>query len=95
MSYTITVFKRPDGIEEQTTSFPDGSTIVYLNGVMQTPAEYTPVAQTPRWRRYYAWHPVRAGGHWCWFTTVYRHWVISPAGGFWQYGTILDVLEST
>ena len=59
MSYNITIYKRPDGVEEQTTTFPDGSTLVYLNGILQTPAGYSPAPQTPRWRKWYAWRYVR------------------------------------
>lgn len=94
MSYNITIRKLPNGIEEQTTTFQDGSTLVYLNGVLQTPGGYTPAPQTPRWRKWYAWRPVRVEGRWHWLETVYRYWVLSPGGGFWQYGTILDVLKN-
>lgn len=95
MSYTITIKHLPDGTEEQTTTFMDGSAIVYLNGVLQTPADYSPTPQTPRWRKWWAWRPVRIGGQWYWGKEVYRHWVLSPGGGFWRYGTILDVLKES
>ena len=47
----------------------------------------------PKWEKWYAWRPVRIRGRRYWFSYVYRKFVLSPGGGFWQYGTLLDVLK--
>jgi hypothetical protein len=51
------------------------------------------------WESWYAWHPVRVKGRWCWFKTVYRkyNWAKSteqPFGREYDYGDIFDVLSS-
>lgn len=47
----------------------------------------------PKWEKCYTWRPVRIQGKWYWLDYVYRKFILSPGGGFWKYGTLLDVLK--
>lgn len=98
---TYTIIQLPNGIEQQTTTFQDGSTLVYLNGVLQTPGDYSIARkiETLPWTKWWAWHPVRVHGRRVWLKPVYRRcintYVDMDDWTRYEYGTILDVLKST
>lgn len=47
----------------------------------------------PTWHSHYTLLPRKINGRWYWLTTVYRHFVLSPGGGFWRYGDSFDALR--
>jgi hypothetical protein len=44
-----------------------------------------PVQFKPRWRQWFAWHPVRIGNQWVWWEVVERELVCPELGGAWHY----------
>ena len=98
---THTIVKLPDGREQQTTTFIDGSTLVFINGVLQTPGNYGPARkiEISEWKPWWAWRPVRIKGVRYWGCRVYRRkintYVDMDDWARYEYGTILDVLKST
>jgi len=45
------------------------------------------------WERHWTIFPRRINGRWYCREYVYRKFVSSPGGGFWQYGDEFDVLK--
>ena len=45
------------------------------------------------WQQHYTLIPRKIKGRWYWLTCVYKHWSMSPGGGFWQYGDEFDILK--
>lgn len=56
---------------------------------------YSPPKESPKnpWEPWYAWYPRFIKGKWFWRTWVYRRHVLSPGGGFYEYGTEFDALK--
>jgi len=46
-----------------------------------------------KWDRHWTFIPRRINGRWYWCEHVYRHWCLSPGGGFWRYGDEFDILK--
>jgi len=49
--------------------------------------------KTNPWEPYYTFRPRRIRGRWYWLEQIYRRWHLSPGGGFWEYGDVLDFLR--
>ena len=46
------------------------------------------------WEPCYAWIRVKTvNKQWIWREHIYKRYVLSPGGGFWEYSTILDILS--
>jgi hypothetical protein len=45
------------------------------------------------WKPWYAWRPKQVNGIWYWHKWIYRRWVLSPGGGFYQYGDSFDYIR--
>jgi hypothetical protein len=46
-----------------------------------------------RWSKHYCKWPRRINGRWYWREYVWRRYVLSPGGGFWEYGDDFDMLR--
>jgi len=46
-----------------------------------------------KWERHFTIFPRQINGHWYCRDYVWRRWVSSPGGGFWQYGDAFDYLK--
>jgi len=54
---------------------------------------FQPYKSNP-WEQYWIFFPRRINGKWYCCQTVYRRYILSPGGGFYQYGDVLDFLRS-
>jgi hypothetical protein len=45
------------------------------------------------WEQHWTIFPRVINGRWYCREYVYRRWVSSPGGGFWQYGDEFDILK--
>ena len=45
------------------------------------------------WEQHWTIFPRVINGRWYCREDVYRRWVSSPGGGFWQYGDEFDILK--
>lgn len=52
---------------------------------MRVPLLYRPAAQAGEWHRWFAWHPVIAGGCWVWLETIYRRQAETFMDSWWEY----------
>ena len=68
-----------------------GNRVMSYNGA----AKMSPSKKTNPWEPWYAWRPVRVGRKVMWRKWIYRRHVLSPGGGFYQYGTEFDVMRWT
>ena len=54
---------------------------------------------TPQWKSWFAWRPVRVKGQWCWLKKVYRKeipktYVNHDDWTRYEYGDVFDVLKN-
>lgn len=90
-----TVTTLPNGDVKEVVSNAKGAPLVFLNGVLQRPAEYQPTGSL--WKEWYAWRPVKdIHGEWHWLEKIYRKvgntYVDYDNWTWYYYGTLFDVL---
>lgn len=90
---TITQTILPNGDVREIRTNVGAAPLVFLNGVLQAPTDYVP-APDP-WQLKFIIFPRKINGNWYWLEHVYRRFVLSPGGGFWQYGDEFDILRSS
>lgn len=103
---TITKLANGDNLEIIDAPGSGLTPIVFLNGVVQNPADYYVTGTGGivfhnreldiEWKQHRLLFPRRINGRWYWpGNVVYRYFVLSPGGGFWKYGDEFDMLRNT
>lgn len=89
---TYNVKTMPNGDVVETRTNPGVAPMVFINGVLQ--ADNIRSAMRNEWESTRTWIPRRINQRWYWpGQVVYRHFTLSPGGGFWVYGDEFDVLK--
>lgn len=53
-----------------------------------------------KWKKWFAWYPLRVESHWCWFKTIERKWIPSTLFtapyipvNYWVYREIMPEIN--